>query len=149
MPHPKVMTIQPEFWALEWFSSTAATTPSPKRIRIAVPIVSAPMMLKRNSSPSKAEQGPRRDPGSTLIAGEDASQRTGTRESGQARCDRQGEGAAAVRNESRSGSVRLARGGGRHAPLLGARGGGARRGRRCGGGLGALLGVEPLLHARH
>src|SRR3954464_9666914 len=50
MPHPNVMTIQPEFWALEWFNSTAATTPSPMRIRIAVPMISAPMMLKRNSS---------------------------------------------------------------------------------------------------
>ena len=46
-PQPKVMTIHPEFWALEWFNSTAATTPSPNRIRSAVPIVSAPMMLKR------------------------------------------------------------------------------------------------------
>jgi hypothetical protein len=45
MPHPKVMTIQPEFWALDLFNRTPATTPSPKRTRMAVPIVSAPMML--------------------------------------------------------------------------------------------------------
>src|SRR5215468_2635865 len=45
-PQPNVMTIQPEFWALDLFSRTAATTPSPKRIRSAVPIVSPPMMLK-------------------------------------------------------------------------------------------------------
>ena len=46
-PQPKVMTIQPLFWALELVSSTAATTPSPSRIRSAVPIVSAPMMLTK------------------------------------------------------------------------------------------------------
>src|SRR6185295_14258109 len=61
-PQPKVMTIQPEFWALEWFNRTAATTPSPKRIRIAVPIVSAPMMLKRTPLLERPETGPRRDP---------------------------------------------------------------------------------------
>jgi hypothetical protein len=49
MPHPNVMTIQPEFWALDLLSRTAATTPSPKRIRSAVPIVSHPMMCKRLS----------------------------------------------------------------------------------------------------
>jgi hypothetical protein len=70
MPHPKVMTIHPEFCALEWFNRTAATTPSPRRIRIAVPIVSAPMMLKRNSSPlEKLEQGLRRDPARDPIRG--------------------------------------------------------------------------------
>src|SRR5918998_2387562 len=41
MPHPKVITIQPEFSALEFLSSTPATTPSPRRIRIIVPINSA------------------------------------------------------------------------------------------------------------
>src|ERR671910_1935361 len=38
IPHPKVMTIQPEFSALEFLSSTPATTPSPRMIRIIVPI---------------------------------------------------------------------------------------------------------------
>src|SRR3954469_16668142 len=65
MPHPQVMTIHPEFWALEWFSNTAATTPSPKRIRIAVPIVSAPMMLKRTPL---LEYSQNRDSGATLRA---------------------------------------------------------------------------------
>src|SRR5918992_4923801 len=36
--HPKVMTIQPEFSALEFLSSTPATTPSPRMIRIIVPM---------------------------------------------------------------------------------------------------------------
>src|ERR1700751_468915 len=44
--HPKVMTIQPEFSAFDLASSTAATTPSPRRIRTAVPMISPPMMLK-------------------------------------------------------------------------------------------------------
>jgi hypothetical protein len=35
---PKVITIQPEFSALEFLSSTPATTPSPRMIRIMVPI---------------------------------------------------------------------------------------------------------------
>src|SRR5215211_6550107 len=39
--HPTVMTIQPEFSALEFLSSTPATTPSPRMIRIMVPINSA------------------------------------------------------------------------------------------------------------
>src|SRR5215212_2567945 len=39
--HPKVMTIQPEFSALEFLSSTPATTPSPRMIRIIVPMNSA------------------------------------------------------------------------------------------------------------
>src|SRR5215208_4457200 len=38
IPHPKVITIQPEFSALEFLSSTPATTPSPRMIRIMVPI---------------------------------------------------------------------------------------------------------------
>src|ERR687896_960746 len=46
MPQPNVMTIQPPFWAFDWLSSTPATTPLPNRIRIAVPITSAPKMLK-------------------------------------------------------------------------------------------------------
>src|SRR3954464_4621931 len=81
MPQPKVITIQPEFWALEWFNSTAATTPSPRRIRIAVPIISAPMML--NETPLlDRELGiparPRGAPlGATLFARHLASQRTG------------------------------------------------------------------------
>src|SRR3954467_9490063 len=62
MPHPKVITIHPEFWALEWFNSTAATTPSPRRIRIAVPIISAPMML--NETPLLERET--WDPGATL-----------------------------------------------------------------------------------
>src|ERR687898_1535178 len=36
--HPKVITIQPEFSASEFLSSTPATTPSPRMIRIIVPI---------------------------------------------------------------------------------------------------------------
>src|SRR3712207_6251177 len=39
--HPAVMTIQPEFSALEFLSKTPATTPSPRMIRIMVPINSA------------------------------------------------------------------------------------------------------------
>ena len=53
MPQPNVMTIQPLFCPLDWFSSTHATTPLPSRIRSAVPITSAPKMLKSlSSSPS-------------------------------------------------------------------------------------------------
>ena len=44
MPHPKVMTIQPEFCAFDLLRSTAATTPSPSKIRIAVPMISDGMM---------------------------------------------------------------------------------------------------------
>src|ERR1019366_2448969 len=44
-PHPKVITIHPEFSALDFDSRTPATTPSPSTIRIAVPIHSEPMML--------------------------------------------------------------------------------------------------------
>src|SRR5829696_8018481 len=54
MPHPKAMTIHPAFCALECDSRTAATTPLPNRIRIAVPITSAPKMLTvllRSSEP--------------------------------------------------------------------------------------------------
>src|ERR671917_214093 len=38
---PKVMTIQPEFSALEFLSRTPATTPSPRMMRIMVPMNSA------------------------------------------------------------------------------------------------------------
>src|SRR5215210_846191 len=38
MPHPRVMTIQPEFSALEFLSKTPATTPSPRMMRSIVPI---------------------------------------------------------------------------------------------------------------
>src|SRR3954452_8372257 len=41
IPHPKVITIQPEFSALEFLSKTPATTPSPRIIRIIVPMNSA------------------------------------------------------------------------------------------------------------
>ena len=51
MPQPNVMTIQPEFWPFDRFSSTHATTPLPSRIRSAVPITSAPKMLKHRASP--------------------------------------------------------------------------------------------------
>src|SRR5829696_5979090 len=37
-PHPNVITIQPEFSGLEFLSNTPATTPSPRMIRIIVPI---------------------------------------------------------------------------------------------------------------
>src|SRR6187200_1848107 len=35
------MTIQPAFWPFDRFNSTLATTPSPRRTRIIVPIASA------------------------------------------------------------------------------------------------------------
>src|SRR5215207_1997237 len=38
IPHPRVMTIQPEFSALEFLSRTPATTPSPRMMRSIVPI---------------------------------------------------------------------------------------------------------------
>src|SRR5947208_492640 len=40
-PQPVVITIQPEFCPLDLFSSTLATTPSPRSTRIMVPINSA------------------------------------------------------------------------------------------------------------
>src|SRR5918994_2943297 len=55
MPQPNVMTIQPEFCPFDRFSSTHATTPLPSRIRSAVPITSAPKMLKSFSSPRTDE----------------------------------------------------------------------------------------------
>ena len=39
-PHAQVITIHPEFWALDLFSKTPATTPSPNRISVAVPTTS-------------------------------------------------------------------------------------------------------------
>src|SRR3954451_22740404 len=66
MPHPKVITIHPEFCALEWFNSTAATTPSPRRIRIAVPIISAPMMLNETPLLERELGIPARPRGATL-----------------------------------------------------------------------------------
>src|SRR5947209_19975467 len=62
-PQPNVMTIQPEFCAFDLLRSTAATTPSPRRIRIAVPIHSEPMMLKSLSLLSV-----RMDGGDTILA---------------------------------------------------------------------------------
>src|SRR3712207_6088557 len=59
MPQPHAMTIQPLFCALEKFSSVAATTPPPNRIRIAVPITSAPKML---TPPSDCRIEPEPDP---------------------------------------------------------------------------------------
>src|SRR3712207_4078550 len=38
IPHPRVMTIQPEFSALEFLSKTPATTPSPRMMRSIVPM---------------------------------------------------------------------------------------------------------------
>ena len=46
MPHPKVMTIHPEFSAFDLASTTAATTPSPSRINIPVPMISDGTMPK-------------------------------------------------------------------------------------------------------
>ena len=45
-PHANVMTTHPAFWALDLFSRTPATTPSPNRISTAVPTTSP-----RNISP--------------------------------------------------------------------------------------------------
>src|ERR671913_2577313 len=55
-PHPKVMTIQPEFSALEFLSSTPATTPSPRMIRIIVPI-NSPMYACIDHSPLERPSG--------------------------------------------------------------------------------------------
>ena len=54
--HPVVMTIQPPFSALDRWRSTAATTPSPKRISIPVPTISDTKLLSMPSPP----QAPRR-----------------------------------------------------------------------------------------
>ena len=45
MAHANVMTIQPALWAFDLFRSTPATTPSPSRIRTAVPMTS-PMNMQ-------------------------------------------------------------------------------------------------------
>src|SRR5918996_3161385 len=75
MPHPNVMTIQPPFWALDWLSSTPATTPFPNRTRIAVPITSAPKMLKAAPLPriawtQRAGHYADRGPGATDATGD-------------------------------------------------------------------------------
>src|ERR671921_1878758 len=54
--HPKVMTIQPEFSALEFLSSTPATTPSPRMIRSIVPI-NSPMYACIYHSPLEWPSG--------------------------------------------------------------------------------------------
>src|SRR5918997_6484344 len=59
---PKVITIQPEFSALEFLSNTPATTPSPRMIRIMVPINSPiyasiyPSSLERSSGSDVARR---------------------------------------------------------------------------------------------
>src|SRR5919107_4118018 len=54
--HPKVMTIQPEFSALEFLSNPPATTPSPRMIRIIVPI-NSPMYACIYRSPLERPSG--------------------------------------------------------------------------------------------
>src|SRR4051812_34823377 len=54
-PHPKVITIQPEFSAFDLARRTAATTPSPRRISSMVPMISAGMMSTRLLSPPPGE----------------------------------------------------------------------------------------------
>src|SRR5918995_4324278 len=56
IPHPKVITIQPEFSALEFLSSTPATTPSPRMIRIIVPI-NSPIYACIDHSPLERPTG--------------------------------------------------------------------------------------------
>ena len=41
MAHPVVITIHPEAWPLVLPRTTLATTPSPRRMRIIVPMISA------------------------------------------------------------------------------------------------------------
>src|ERR687894_112662 len=55
---PKVITIQPEFSALEFLSSTPATTPSPRMIRIMVPMNSP---IYASIYPSSLERSAGRD----------------------------------------------------------------------------------------
>src|SRR5690242_10826715 len=50
-PQPNVMTIQPEFSAFDLASRMAATTPSPRMISSAVPMISAGMMSTTLLSP--------------------------------------------------------------------------------------------------
>src|SRR5918994_2788788 len=56
IPHPKVITIQPEFSALEFLNSTPATTPSPRMIRIMVPI-NSPIYACIDHSPLERPSG--------------------------------------------------------------------------------------------
>src|SRR3954453_17092811 len=60
MPHPQVMTIQPLFSPLELASRTQATTPLPSRIRMAVPITSAPKILTAPPLSPRRTDGRRR-----------------------------------------------------------------------------------------
>src|SRR3954447_25555021 len=160
MPQPKVITIQPEFWALEWFNSTAATTPSPRRIRIAVPIISAPMMLNETPLLERERGIPARPRGATLgrpysrgisqvnARGPGRRGRVAPRaRSGKRRrverAMRGGQGQVGPGGPSeRWRRARLAGADRGHGPLVGGRPGGARR---AGGAirLGARLGVEP------
>ena len=62
MPQPNVMTIQPLFCAFDCASSTAATTPSPSKIRSAVPMTSAGKMSTcLSSSPPRLTSSRRAD----------------------------------------------------------------------------------------
>src|SRR5215208_1562475 len=54
--HPNVITIQPEFSALEFLSNTPATTPSPRMIRIMVPI-NSPIYACIDHSPLERPSG--------------------------------------------------------------------------------------------
>src|SRR5688572_2074326 len=67
MPQPHVMTIQPLCCAFDCASSTAATTPSPSKIRSAVPMISAGKMS--TCSPPLL-RGSRRADGPTLVRSE-------------------------------------------------------------------------------
>src|SRR5919202_2543952 len=143
MPHPKVMTIQPEFWAFEWFNRTAATTPSPMRIRMAVPIISAPMMLNETPLLERRTRtvGPRRDPGGDPIRGK-------SRKSTEAVARRRPCARREPPGDERS-SRGLARADRRGTPGVGRRRrGGPRRGAAA-VPAAALLGVEPGLDAGH
>src|SRR4029079_11640948 len=131
-PQPKVMTIQPEFWALEWLNRTAETTPSPQKIRIAVPIVSAPMMLKRTPLLERPETGPRRDPSRPYSGRQDQVNGPGLGFAGGAEVPAGGG---------------LPRADGRHRPVPGRCDGAGRQ--RNGRRDDALLGVEPALDAGH
>ena len=60
MPHPQVITIQPEASAFDLASTTAATTPSPSRISNAVPMISANDAHTASVFPPKTEAAGRR-----------------------------------------------------------------------------------------
>src|SRR6266511_2703985 len=69
-PHPKVMTIHPEFCDLVLFNTTPATTPSPNRISSPVPIASAvklfmttPFSRRQGKQPGPPRLGRHLDPG--------------------------------------------------------------------------------------